>query len=819
MSNEHLIQQAKTSGQLNLAHLQLTTLPPQVFDLIHLTSLYLDNNQLNTLSPKIARLTHLRVLSLTHNALTTLPPEIAHLKNLEWLYLDRNQFQFLPPELAKLRNLKVLSLTHNQLVEIPAALVELPYLTVLSVEHNPLLFPPSEIVVQGTRALLTYLRGTLQIRKQWTAKLLVMGEMGVGKTALVRKLRKEPFQVYQEPTQGIAVSSWSVESATKVTLPMNIWDFGGKAVYQAVHQFFLTNRALYMLVWNAKLGYERGRLYYWLDVIQAKAPDSPILLVATHLDEAEVVLPLTDLKRKYPSIIDNYQVSNKTGEGLDNLQQALTTQANQLPTTPWPLRWLTAANGLRARPERYLTVSHLQDFFKSKGLSEEEGQVLAKWLQATHELLEFPSNDKALVLLQPHWVMDYLSRVLTSPLVTANKGIFSQAHREEIWGDLDIQTQEHLLNLMESLNLAYHTLENKDTSLVVECLPLDPPPHYKHWEFMKNTKEVRMIFKFNVLPPGIPTWLIARFHQFSTNTHWRYGALLAHDRHLGLIQVFPKERKLTLAVRGTYPHNFFALLREGLELLLQRYPGLKIKRKVPCHHPSCSYEFDYTLLERAWSKGVREVQCQETFENLAVEALLFGLDWRTQVEVLEKIAEAKTHPDKGNGGNSWCELAQRHLFQELKSSPWFLELQHPYVFILESPGVNNWLHKLFAAEHQITLQLYCQGTLSEAPHPTELGGRYPIHDLKKWVTLLPTLILIHLVTMIGITDNLLQEELQLLKKLRQKLPHFDSSSLGLLLKELDPLEQWGGLKKVVTCEGRVVWLCSHHASEYKRSQC
>ena len=35
-------------------------------------------------------------------------------------------------------------------------------------------------------------------------------------------------------------------------------------------------------------------------------------------------------------------------------------------------------------------------------------------------------------------------------------------------------------------------------------------------------------------------------------------------------------------MRGPNPHNFFTLLRDGLELTLRRFPGLNIDRRVPC---------------------------------------------------------------------------------------------------------------------------------------------------------------------------------------------------------------------------------------------
>ena len=87
-----------------------------------------------------------------------------------------------------------------------------------------------------------------------------------------------------------------------VEMILNCWDFGGQQIYHATHQFFLTNRSLFVLVWDARHGWEAGKLYNWLDRIQAKAPESPVMIVAAHIDERDADLPLDDLRRKAPGL-------------------------------------------------------------------------------------------------------------------------------------------------------------------------------------------------------------------------------------------------------------------------------------------------------------------------------------------------------------------------------------------------------------------------------------------------------------------------------------------------------------------------------------
>jgi len=141
-----------------------------------------------------------------------------------------------------------------------------------------------------------------------------------------------------------------------------------------------------------------------------------------------------------------------------------------------------------------------------------------------------------------------------------------------------------------------------------------------------------MTFKLNTLPAGILSGFIARAHRFSTNTHWRYGAVFEHENHLALVQAEPDRSALQLSVRGPNPLNFFALLKDGLEVTFKRFPDLKIERKIPCrghHGQACSHEFNYEQLLKRYEKNKVTIECLETFEEVAVIQLLHGWHWHT----------------------------------------------------------------------------------------------------------------------------------------------------------------------------------------------
>src|SRR5215471_11171056 len=126
--------------------------------------------------------------------------------------------------------------------------------------------------------------------------------------------------------------------------------------------------------------------------------------------------------------------------------------------------------------------------------------------------------------------------------VAEKQGLLTRQHLNELWYDLDPGLRDHFLRMMDRYDLSYQIYEEvgPDISLVVERLPWNAPPYQLIWDDLlkrPDTSEIKVLYRLNTMPPGIPTWFIARSHRFTTNQHWRTGVLLAHpDRqHRALV--------------------------------------------------------------------------------------------------------------------------------------------------------------------------------------------------------------------------------------------------------------------------------------------
>ncbi|ETN84901.1 hypothetical protein NECAME_06625 [Necator americanus] len=272
---------------LNISFNQLTALPPVQCIPAHVRSLDFSGNLIKILFPSLS------VLDVSSNALKTVTSEISRLAGLSVLNLAGNKgIQTLPPELGMLSRLWSLSLKGCQLKE--------PLDSMVNTENCK------------TVEIVAHLKTILEESKTYHhLRLLILGSDGVGKSLLWEGLRSEAVQK-KSPLQmeSVRVAEWKFEAkkskseAALGPVAFSSWDFTGQVSdftslrkiriayirsqreYHATHHYFLTRRTLYIVVWRVTDGeVALHDVQRWLINIQARAPNSCVILVGTHVDQ------------------------------------------------------------------------------------------------------------------------------------------------------------------------------------------------------------------------------------------------------------------------------------------------------------------------------------------------------------------------------------------------------------------------------------------------------------------------------------------------------------------------------------------------------
>ncbi|MDM8524007.1 COR domain-containing protein [Desulfococcaceae bacterium HSG8] len=640
--------QLRNLTQLYLMKNRLTKLPAGITQLRNLTQLDLKNNQVSELPGGISKLQNLTFMNLSFNQLIELPQEVVQLRNLIYLHLSFNQLIELPKELIQLENLFYLDVSFNLLTELPGQIADLKKLKRLELDDNPLTFPPVEIASQGLPAILDYLKKMEKGGQTlYEGKLLILGQGGVGKTCLMKRLIRDEYSEQEATTEGIDIHPWVItapnDSETRMTL--NVWDFGGQEIYHATHQFFLTQRSLYILAWDARQEEEYGRIDYWLKTIETFAEESPILLVMNKSDERVKYLNFKDLKQRCPQLVVSGRVSSKKGTGIDSLRKLIRKEAWKLPLmgTFWPPSWLAVRRILETDSRYQMPYGEYLKYCEEHEMGESEARTLSHYLHDLGIVLHFQDDIllKNTIILKPEWGTDAVYKVLDSRKVQERGGILHDSDLPNIWTDRERYPDEKyatILRLMANFELAFPIGEG-DRHIVAELLPVRESKY--HWN---PQNYIQFEYHYEFLPAGLMTRLIVRMHEFLIEHNgkklcWREGAYFSYEKSQSMIKVNPYTRIAVIEVHGINKREFLAVIRSHFAALHKTIKKIRFKEKVPCIcSPECEHCFDYNFLLKCEEKGKMTQTCQISVEEVSVGRLL---DFIETPQVREKRVKEK----------------------------------------------------------------------------------------------------------------------------------------------------------------------------------
>ncbi|MEA5466054.1 leucine-rich repeat domain-containing protein, partial [Leptothoe sp. PORK10 BA2] len=436
----------KELGQLNnltslyLYQNQLTSVPKELGQLNNLTSLYLDQNQLTAVPKELGQLNNLTSLYLDQNQLTAVPKELGQLNNLTDLDLDQNQLTSVPDFILKLTNLERIDLNDNNLKTLPNFLEQLPKLKALLLHNNPslnisdeILGPTYQAVNDGATPakpadiLNYYFRIQTDHQPLNEAKLILVGFGAVGKTSLANRLIHGTFDPDSKKTEGINITQWPLKLHQTEDITLHVWDFGGQEIMHSTHQFFLTERSLYLLVLNGRQGHEDNDAEYWLELIQSFGGDSPIIVVLNKVAEHPFDVNRRALQQKFPNIREFIQTDCEAEIATDTLRAAIERETDRLEhlRDPFPGSWFEIKKRLSTMANNYISFEKYREICQADGETESGAQnSLAVHLHHLGIALNYKDDGRLrdTHVLNPRWVTNGIYTLLNDHGLTATNG-------------------------------------------------------------------------------------------------------------------------------------------------------------------------------------------------------------------------------------------------------------------------------------------------------------------------------------------------------------------------------------------------------------
>jgi small GTP-binding protein len=457
---------------------------------------------------------------------------------------------------------------------------------------------PELVSISSAEELEEYIRQTgKETIPLHEAKMLLVGQGGVGKTSLLNRLLKLPFNRQEDKTKGIAIRRWSLPLEDETKIRLNVWDFGGQEIYHATHQFFFTQRSLYVLVVDARQGEQESRLDYWLKLIQSFADAAPVIVVVNKVDQHFIELDERGLLKKYPDIRAFVYTSCVTGQGIEKLQNDITKAIEGLTHIHDELRtsWYKVKVRLESLKKDFISYDQYLETCEEEGIeSESDQRLLIRLLHDLGSVLNF-QQDRRLEdtnVLNPEWVTHAVYQILTSDLLSENRGILRLEQLSQILDPHLYPSRKHpyIIDIMRKFELCFPFAEQTEQYLVPELLTRQEP------EFEWNLRNsLAFQYHYDVLPGSIISRFIVRLHKLiHEQTYWRNGVVVSMDESKALVKADPEDKRIFIWVtdisetRNTLMRrSLLSIIRAQFREIHESLAKLQVAEVIPLpEHPN-----------------------------------------------------------------------------------------------------------------------------------------------------------------------------------------------------------------------------------------
>lgn len=592
---------------LDLSDNVISNLPTTLGQLSLLKRLDVSRNRLSDLPESLVELVQLQNFNASHNEIANLPALFCQLVELQTFDMRSNRLAVLPNSLERLSHLERLDASDNRLTELPESLRELAMLKELYLQKNEDLCIPAEIFGPSREEIRQYRKNEKQKprtapstildyyfrirsgrRALNEAKLILVGRGGVGKTCLVNRLLRDIFE-HQAETPGIAIRPWEIEVPDGDRVRLHVWDFGGQRILHGTHQFFLTERTIYLLVLSGREDSATQDAEYWLQLIRSFGSDSKVIVALNKSREHPFDVNRGLLLEKYPFIVDFVKTDCADAMGLPELSRVIHEQTHILQhrKAAFPADWFAIKERLAAMEESFVTWEQYKEICCGLGENDPYAQRdLARFLHILGIALNYADDPRLhdTRVLKPTWVTEGIYTVLRAGQREDRGGVLYPSDLARALDPKQYPSSKHdfLLRLLERFELCFRLPGRTERYLVPELLGENQPDI----KTLLDTPGLGFRYQFEVLPEGLLPRFIVQTHAYSESKpdwRWRTGVVLEREGSRAIVRADTRERRVDVYITGPQARrrDLLAIIREKFDEQRRDLKGLMVEERVP----------------------------------------------------------------------------------------------------------------------------------------------------------------------------------------------------------------------------------------------
>ncbi len=158
---------------------------------------------------------------------------------------------------------------------------------------------------------------------QWAFKILLLGNLAVGKTSLIFRFVEDSFRTNFQPTLGVNFLLKKVffGESNQIQIQLQIWDISGYIVHQprSMSRAFYTGASGVLLVFDLTRPETLHDLSTWKEHTESFEKDNPMVMLGNKNDlewDSSLTTKIIEDQMDKLGAIDLKLTSAKTGEGV-----------------------------------------------------------------------------------------------------------------------------------------------------------------------------------------------------------------------------------------------------------------------------------------------------------------------------------------------------------------------------------------------------------------------------------------------------------------------------------------------------------------------
>lgn len=510
---------------------------------------------------------------------------------------------------------------------------------------------------------------TADTTRYTNAKVLLVGESGVGKTGLAYRLTENVFRNSVSTDAAWATQLKLPDTAAQEGIEREIWlwDFAGQADYRLIHQLYMDETALAVLVFNPQSENPFEGLGQWdRDLQRAARRRFKKLLVAGRVDRGGLMVSRDSIEqfRKERGFDQYIETSALRGTGTEELRDAI------IDTIPWTdIPWTSSPRIFRLLKEEIVKLK-------------DEGKVLLRATELRQQLeMRVPGENFTLeqlravvgllagpgvvwqlefgdfVLLQPERINAYAAAVIRSVRAHTEE-IGSIAEEDVLAGRLDYQDMKRLPPDEEQIVLRAMHRTFVDHGLCLRehtgrgTLLIFPSYFKRERPELEGHPAPIVTYHFSGALDEIYATLVVRLNyteSFEKDRLWRFAAdfKTPSNQRIGLMMTKKTEGAAELTVYSdpqVHPDTQVTFIRYVHEHLKSKTTDVERERHYVCKYCSSEIENRRAVQERL-KRGQQDIVCATCEKRVQlwdlIEEKFASEEFQRRVRELEEQAKAR----------------------------------------------------------------------------------------------------------------------------------------------------------------------------------